>query len=133
AFSSTPMFDDGAHGDGVAGDGVYGAILPAQANNAVIEFYVQAQDAEGNSRTWPAPALDQNRLPIQQANALLQVDNNTANDYTGVFPVYKMIMRIADTNYYLPFPGNGTWRNSDAAMNTTFIAIDGSSSDCVYL
>ena len=38
AFSSATMFDDGAHGDGAARDGVYGAIIPAQANNAVVEL-----------------------------------------------------------------------------------------------
>jgi len=134
AFGSTPMYDDGAHGDGLAGDGIYGAILPPHANNTVIEFYVQAQDAEGNSRTWPAPALDQNRQPMAQANspnALLQVDNNTANDYTGAFPIYKLILRAAETNFLLNIPSIAP--RSDASMNATFICLDGTGSECIYL
>ncbi len=57
AFSVTNMFDDGAHGDGLANDGVYAVTIPAQANNAVVEFYVHATDAQSNARSWPAPAL----------------------------------------------------------------------------
>lgn len=132
-FSALDMFDDGAHGDGLAGDGVFGAILPPQTNNAVVEFYVQARDAEGNLRTWPSPALSQTRQPLQQANALLQVDNNPANDYnpaTGL-PVYRLVMLASDTNSYLAFPG--TAPESDAAMNTTFLALDGTSAECLYL
>ena len=30
-YNSTPMLDDGAHGDGVANDGIYGAQIPARA------------------------------------------------------------------------------------------------------
>ena len=134
AFTTTNLLDDGLHGDGVAGDGVFGAVLPPQTNNAIVEFYVTATDAEGNTRAWPAPALDANRSPLaatSSANALLQVDNNTANDYSGTFPVYKLIMKAADTNYYLPFPS--TAPQSDATMNTTFIAFDGTSTECIYL
>jgi hypothetical protein len=65
-FSSKPMFDDGAHGDGFAADGVFGARLDPNVaagdfsrtltNLDVVEFYVQATDAASNTRTWPAPA-----------------------------------------------------------------------------
>ena len=41
------MLDDGAHGDGRAGDGVFGARIPPQPDGAIIEFYVEATDAEG--------------------------------------------------------------------------------------
>ena len=45
AFVSTPMLDDGAHGDGAPGDGIYGALLAAMPNNTLIEFYIQATDS----------------------------------------------------------------------------------------
>src|SRR6266850_3323030 len=54
AFTSAPMFDDGAHNDGLAADGIYAAILPAQPSSTIIEFYLQASDLEGNIRTYPA-------------------------------------------------------------------------------
>jgi hypothetical protein len=53
AFSSAPMYDDGAHGDGLAGDGIYAAILPAQPAGTIIEFYLQAVDLESNVRVYP--------------------------------------------------------------------------------
>src|SRR5688572_14330456 len=36
AFSSTPMFDDGAHNDGGANDGLYAAILPPVGDQTVV-------------------------------------------------------------------------------------------------
>ena len=135
-FSSTSMLDDGLHGDGVAGDGIYGAVLPPQTNNAIVEFYVTATDAEGHIRMWPAAPLDANRVamaPTNVPNALLQVDNNAANDYTPTngFPVYRFIMRQADMTNYNAFPSKAP--NSDARMCMTWIATDGTSAQAIYL
>ncbi|WP_298221584.1 CotH kinase family protein [Flavobacterium sp.] len=43
AFTKIPMFDDGAHNDGVAGDNIYGtdALL---INNAYMQYYVYAEN-----------------------------------------------------------------------------------------
>lgn len=41
-FEKTPMFDDGAHGDGAAGDGLFGAEIPAFGNGSYVRFYVEA-------------------------------------------------------------------------------------------
>src|SRR3954469_15349274 len=84
AFTSTPMFDDGAHGDGAAGDGIYGAIIPAQPNNTVVEFYVQASDSGNRLSTSPRPAIaatDGTGPTGQVVNALYQVDDNPQNAY----------------------------------------------------
>jgi hypothetical protein len=80
-FTSATMADDGLHGDGLAGDGMYGAALPAQPNNTVVEFYVSAGDAGALLRRWPAaPGLDgQAPAPTyanHTANLLYQVDNS---------------------------------------------------------
>ena len=45
AFQSTPMFDDGAHGDGAPGDGTWGASIPAQQPGAMVDYYVEAKTA----------------------------------------------------------------------------------------
>jgi hypothetical protein len=50
-FTQAGMADDGAHGDGLAADGIYGAILPAQPQGTIIEFFLQARDLENNLRT----------------------------------------------------------------------------------
>ncbi len=53
---TTPMIDDGAHGDGAAGDGVYGAIIPASAasRGQMIRYYVSARDVRTNLMRQPA-------------------------------------------------------------------------------
>src|SRR5207244_10349214 len=109
AFSSAPMLDDGAHGDGVAADGLYGAVLPPAANGTVIEFYVQAIDVSGHIRTWPAPAWETNNAFGQFANALYQVDNEII---TGGMPAIRAILSGTERAI---FPPNN--RNSDAAYN----------------
>ena len=130
AFSSTPMFDDGTHSDGVVGDGLYGAILPAFANGVVIEFYVQATDTTGLSRTWPPPAWETNGPGatygtfVQAANALYQVANETI---TNAMPVVRSILSGTENAIFPP-----SSRNSDAAMNCTMISTDGSGTAVRY-
>lgn len=52
---STPMFDDGAHGDGLAGDGVYGATIPANlsTNGQMIRYLIAATDVNAGASRWP--------------------------------------------------------------------------------
>ncbi|HWN97277.1 MAG TPA: LamG-like jellyroll fold domain-containing protein, partial [Methylomirabilota bacterium] len=51
----TPMFDDGAHGDGAAADGVFGASIPesASTNGQMIRWYIRAVDVLSNTSRWP--------------------------------------------------------------------------------
>ncbi|HEY2951306.1 MAG TPA: CotH kinase family protein, partial [Verrucomicrobiae bacterium] len=131
AFSSTNMLDDGGHSDGVSGDGLYGAVLPAQANGTVIEFYVQAIDTSGRSRTWPAPAYDTNSAtgtfgtPGQFANAIYQVSNETI---TNSMPIIRIILTGTEN---ATFPAAN--RNSDASPNCTLISSDGDGVKVRYL
>src|SRR5205085_1957390 len=129
-FNSAAMFDDGAHGDGAAGDGIYGAVIAAQANNAVVEFYVQAVDSGGRTNTWPGPVIaagDGIGPTGQVANALYQVDDDALNAYGGVAtgqPLYKLIMTESERAELAAIPCSGA-QNSDATMNGTFITFDG--------
>ena len=52
---TTPMFDDGAHGDGAANDGVFGATIPANVstNGQMIRYLVAATDVNANLSRWP--------------------------------------------------------------------------------
>src|ERR1043166_7267233 len=128
-FLTLPMVDDGAHGDGVAGDGIFGAVIPAQANGTVLEFYVQARDAGAHTNTWPASviaAADGTGPTGQVANALCQVDDNAANAFGGVpsmQPVYKLIMLEAERAELAGIPCSGS-ENSNAEMNGTFLTVD---------
>jgi lamin tail-like protein/CotH protein len=125
-FSSSQMFDDGAHGDASAGDGIYGIVLPAMANDTLIEFYVEARDAQGNTRSWPGPTMDS--TTAHDANAMFQVDDTT---YNGSPPTYKMIMTTAQFNLLQTI--FNTSPNSDAQVNMTFISIDATGIEHRYL
>lgn len=60
-----PMFDDGAHGDGLAGDGVWGATIPVATEAAagqMVRWYFVATDSVGNTSREPA-YLDPNHSP----------------------------------------------------------------------
>ena len=119
-FNASPMFDDGAHGDGLANDGVFGAILPAQANATIVEFFLTARDLENNLRTypdWTAPGGNP-----RTANLLYQVDSGA---YAGAQPVYRLILTGAERAYLEAQSDDGATTDSDAMMNATWITSDG--------
>ena len=106
------------------------AALPPQANNTVVEFYVEAVDAQSNARTWPAPAItaqDGTGPSGQVVNCLYQVDDNSQNTFGGtpvLMPVYKLIMTENERAELQGIPCSGS-QNSDAEENGTFITLDG--------
>ena len=128
-FTPVAMRDDGAAGDAVAGDGTYAAVLPAQSNLTLVEFFVRAADAAGHARTFPAPTDD---AGAQGANLLYQVDDSI---YAGPQPLYRLIMTDAD-RAELADIGNGgdpvDEEDSNAAMNATFVSVDGTGTDVRY-
>ncbi len=129
-FGTVQMFDDGAHDDGVAGDGFYGTVLTARPDGAVIEFYIEAEDGQGNVRTWPAAAAQADGSFAQTANALLQVDDTV---YTGRQPLYKIIMTEAERAELAGIPGSSDLQGPNSQMNATFISIDGSGTELRYV
>ncbi|HEX2748144.1 MAG TPA: Ig-like domain-containing protein, partial [Verrucomicrobiales bacterium] len=127
-FTEVVMADNGLRGDGAAGDGVFGAVIPAQALNRVVEFYVRATDAASNSRTWPAPTLDlAGGNPQQNANCLYQVNEEV---WTDSRPLYQLVMTGADN---ASFNAGLTSRQSNVAPNCTVIFRHGSDFDIRYL
>jgi hypothetical protein len=133
-FSSATMADDGAHGDAAAGDGIYGATLLEQPAGTIVEFYFTATDNTSHTRAWPAPAFDENGLPLTQdnsANCFYQVDDAT---YAGAQPYYKIIMHAADRQELADINANvGGSRYSHAKMNATWITRDGTGALLRYL
>jgi hypothetical protein len=55
ATTSTPMYDDGEHGDGAAQDGTYGATIPGRAYRPgeMVRYYVTATDRADRVSRWP--------------------------------------------------------------------------------
>ena len=129
AFLNTPMFDDGAHGDGAAGDGIFGALVPAQTNLSIVEFYVEAVDVSNQTNSWPRPALAVNLAPLgHAANALYQVDNTGP---TNSAPYYKVVLTPAELAEFTTALSDAP--DSDAAFNCTVISLDGQGTQVRYL
>jgi Bacterial Ig domain/Lamin Tail Domain/CotH kinase protein len=124
AFASIAMADNGLSGDGLANDGVFGATIPAQALNTIVEFYVQGSDSGARSRTWPAPTTNGG---AQGANCLYQVDETAI---TGRHPAYRFIATGGDQDGFAVANWNSA---SNAAVNITFIATQGTDTDIRYL
>lgn len=130
AFTQAAMFDDGAHGDGLAGDGLFGVVLPANTNGAVIEFYVASADAQLFTRIWPAPAIEANGTPAQVCNALFQVDDSPTDPTR---PSYRLVLTKAEYDELYSIPNEGDPENrSHAAFNGTFVTFDGAGSEVRY-
>ena len=127
AFQSSAMFDDGQHGDGAPNDGVFGVTLPAQPNNTLVEFYLEASDAQGNVRTYPAP-VSEDGTPAQVANLLYQVDDS-ANG--GAMPLYRVILKAADQEELSGI--NAADSFSHAQFNATLVSVDGQGTELRYL
>jgi hypothetical protein len=133
AFTAVAMFDDGAHNDGAAGDGLWAATVPAQANLAIVEFYVEAVDDSNQTNSWPRPAVNTDGVTVMNRanfsiNALYQVDNTA---YTGVAPLHKIILTPGEvTELGGLFSGSP---QSDAAFNATFIGLDAQGTEARYL
>ena len=113
-FQQTPMLDDGLADDGKPGNLVYGATIPAQSDNSIIEFYVQADD--GNlTRTWPSHT---NYNPNERgANALYMVSTAHANLDTSKIPSYRLIMTQAEYTKRV----SQVHKNSNAMVNATLV------------
>ncbi len=55
---SVPMFDDGAHDDGIAGDGYYGVQLTGLSQDKYVKYQVHVTDDLGSSSTMPCVQIE---------------------------------------------------------------------------
>jgi len=131
-WTSTPLLDDGTHGDGVSGDRIYGAQIPAKADGEIVEFYVQAADSETRTRIWPLPAINAiDPSPGRTCNCLYQVENTV---YSGASPLYRLIIKAADLAELTAIndASSPSDNGSHARYNSTFITMDGSGTEFRY-
>jgi hypothetical protein len=133
-FTGVAMGDDGLSGDGAAGDGVYGASIPPHPDGAIIEFYVEAVDAGGRVRTWPAPSLVDDQWQ-QVTNALYRVDARLdAETYwqIGGQPLYYVIMTEMERGRLAYIGTHSSSSGPNTQMNGTFISLDGTGTELRY-
>ena len=115
-------------------DKIYWGLVPAQVDGEVVEFYVQAADAQGLVRTYPSPSFVDGRME-QITNALYCVDSALSTGAAwipGSQPLYYLVMtqaewaeldQIGDSRYGGPLFASEAMSN--AQMNATFISVDG--------
>ena len=85
---------------------------------AVVEYYYAAEDASGNTRTWPPPTAPDGE---QNANAFVLVSDKVS---PAAVPRYVLAMRAGDRQQLLEIgDGVGGDHESDAQMNATFFAL----------
>jgi hypothetical protein len=93
----------------------FSGTIPAQVANTVVEFYVTATDGT-RTRNWPAP----NNIG-QTTNCLYQVEAAAVASIANGAPSYRQIVSVPELTTF-----NSMSHQSDAEMNCTFIADDGS-------
>lgn len=111
-WNATAMVDNGTGGDAVAGDGIYTGQVPLSAfsynaSGRVVEFYVKATAANGQSAYLPRGSVEPEPLPSSPLKTGLWVvdSQTTSTDLRR--------MRIVVSNYWLdalstPNPGTTT-------------------------
>lgn len=141
AFNAVPMTTAWTGSPRTYSDSTVQGVIPAQADGAIVEFYIQATGHAGETASWPAAArLSAPRLfPEafgQAANALYQVDDkfqSSAAWAPGSRPLYRLILRTAEREELRNIQTIGAQGRSDAEMNATFISIDGHGIEVKYL
>lgn len=126
-FTEVALLDDGHHSDGKAGDGVYGAVIPPQPADTVVEFYLGAKDGAGLVRFWPDLARPDF---APRANLLYQVDDRIN---ATTMPFYYLVMTESERAEFIQMVNDGYGRYSNARMNATFIAVQNGAAEVCYL
>ncbi len=104
------------------------------------EYYVEASDETGNSRTWPAPAREIETgaiLPVygNETNALFQVDDAHALDrwQPGDTPIYLMIMTPDErARLKAAQDASGPRNPVNARFHGTFVSVDGTGVQVIH-
>jgi len=120
------MFDDGAHGDGLAGDGTFGATIPASAstNSQMIRYFISATDVNGRVSRWPLFPT-----PTNSAQYLGTVVN--PNYVTSALPIIHL---FAPPNVLQPGPSTSQiGGDSQAGSWGVSVFYDGEFYDNVYV
>ncbi len=94
-YASTPMFDDGAHGDGAAGDGKFGVTLAGLAAGNQLDFYIAAT-AAGRTAESPSGHAVLNKYGEPSQTYLTAFSNEVLpTDY----PVYQILVTLSNKHH----------------------------------
>ena len=102
SFITTPMFDDGAHGDGTAGDGVYGATVAILGTD--MDYYIYAENTNAGKFSPVRAAYEYYTLSPSKGLVIneLSADNGSiAADEDGDFDDWIELYNNSDENISL--------------------------------
>ncbi|MEK0451938.1 MAG: hypothetical protein RL088_4206 [Verrucomicrobiota bacterium] len=113
------MFDDGAHGDGLAGDGIYGGAIPPQTTGTTVNYTVTMTDSAAGT------ASSSGSFQVAAAAPVLTVTpastlTSTGTVGSGVFSPSSVTYTIANTG-----TGTMTWSASKSAAWVTLSSTNG--------
>lgn len=102
-YQDVSMFDDGNHGDGAVDDDVYGGFIPPQADQTVVNYYLQAEDDSTAVTTDPADAPTSTYsytvgyfLPPILINEFMADNDNVAQDEAGDYDDWLELYNAGD-------------------------------------
>jgi len=124
-FNVVMMQDDGVGRDITADDGLFTGLIQAMPDQSVVEFYLEATDDAGKTRSFPAPG-SVDGVPEQATNLLYQVDDSYSPVSSEKDPLYRIVMKEEERAELIDVIGSGVEidRDSNAEMNATFISMD---------
>jgi sugar lactone lactonase YvrE/formylglycine-generating enzyme required for sulfatase activity/phosphodiesterase/alkaline phosphatase D-like protein len=130
SWTSTAMYDDGAHGDGAAGDGIYGGQIPAYPAGTTMSYYTAATDSGGLSAASPAGAPATLYSYTVSSNALDSVYYNVLLGRPTDRSIAVSIVSSNDLEAYIAYGtqagayGSQTATNSLVAGTPAVITLD---------
>jgi hypothetical protein len=107
-FAVRQMFDDGAHGDGVAGDGIYGAATTNYPAGTKVRYYVEARSANAaKAASFSPPRAEQETFSYRVAvttasntpvviNEFMASNTSTLADPQGEFEDWIELRNVTD-------------------------------------
>ena len=119
-FIESIMEDQGTNGDLKSDDSIFSAVVPAQDNETVIEFFITSGTGD-SIRRWPNVGENE-----KGPNALFQFDDE---NFLGEQPVYRLVMTVEEDR---DFRFRNFNSSSDAQKNATLIVRQGEGYEIRY-
>ncbi len=139
AYTQLPMFDDGAHNDGLSNDGTYGITIETFIDDTQLFYFITAEDNSGAISVYPfcetAVLPIGYTVPSLVINEVIAINNTTIADEAGLYSDYIEIFNPGTTAVYLgdkflsdEFDRPSKWRFPDynlAANSYLIVYADG--------
>jgi len=90
-WTTTPMYDDGTHGDVLAGDSIYTVVLPAQPQRSLVRYRILVEDGLGHGVRVPYADDESMNFAYFVYNGVPAYQGTPAEVMANTLPVYHLI------------------------------------------